>query len=84
MQTTMIIDEPINVKGDATIFIVNGATLTANAGITIDDDFTLTLEGTGTLNTIGTNGENGRRGSLCAKGGKGSDGNPGISGKVIV
>jgi hypothetical protein len=80
----MIIDEPINVKGDATIFIVNGATLTANAGITIDDDFTLTLEGTGTLNTIGTNGENGRRGSLCAKGGKGSDGNPGISGKVIV
>ena len=80
----MIIDEPINVKGDATIFIVNGATLTANAGITIDDDFTLTIEGTGTLNTIGTNGENGRRGLLCSKGGKGSDGNPGISGKVIV
>ncbi len=78
------IDEPINVKGDATIFIVNGTTLTANAGITIDDDFTLTLEGTGTLNTIGTNGENGSMGSLGIKGGKGSDGNPGISGKVIV
>ena len=81
----VIIDEPINVNGDATIFIANGATLTANAGIAIDNGFTLTLEGNGTLSATGSNGQNGAdQQTIYAHGGNGSDGKPAISGNVIV
>ena len=81
----VIIDEPINVNGDATIFIANGAMLTANAGIAIVDGFSLTLEGSGTLNAIGSNGQNGAdQQMICADGGNGFDGKPAISGNVIV
>ena len=74
----------INFTGDAHLIIGDGAILTVNAGITINDgNGALTIygqhEGSGKLNVNGTNGANGNLNIS-----RGKDGTHGISGHVTV
>lgn len=76
--------EKLTFSGDTLLILDEDNIMTANCGISVTDEGTLTVTGSGTLNVNGKNGADGEAGKQFFDGEAGGDGEVGIDGNLTI